>query len=129
VEGYKLVDMGLTEEESKENIPAAGATPKGPRFPYGLCISLDEQSLNKLIDHDDMPEVGDRIHFMAFAKVTSVSSNQMEGGEEQRRVELQITEMSFEDENREEPGDRSERRASTRYGKEEPEEEEEEDEE
>lgn len=121
MEGYKMVDMALTPEESAEMVsPAPPTKPKGPRYPYGLCISLDNESMEKLgLDKEELPDIGDMIHFMAMATVTSVSSSKVEGGDDCCRVELQITNMSFNDENREGLGDTSERRAKTRYGAEE----------
>lgn len=38
-------------------------------------------------------------------RVTSVSRTQQAGGDDDRRVELQITDIALEDENREEVGD------------------------
>ena len=115
----KMIDMALSDKESADMVsPATAPTkPKGPRYPYGLCVSLDNESMKKLgLSTTELPDIGDMIHFMAMATVTSVSSNKVEGGEDCCRVELQITHMSFEDENREEPGETSERRAKARYG-------------
>ena len=73
-----------------------------PDYPWGLRISLTESELQKLeCDPGDEPEVGDLLHFAAFAKVTSFSKNDTGNGSE-RRVELQIVMMScIEDESTE----------------------------
>ena len=81
-------------------------TSTGPKYPYGLCISFDEDTLEKLgLDDGEMPEVGDMIHLMAMAKVTSVSENEREsvGGATKKccRIELQITHLATENEDTE----------------------------
>lgn len=91
-----MVDMSLTTEERAEML-----SPPSPRYPYGLCLSLCEDELEKLGLDDEDVEVGDMIHFMAMAKVTSVSSRDDESGPT-CRIELQITNMSAaEDEDKE----------------------------
>lgn len=119
----KLVNMAKTPDEVKKDFadyPAAisgSAKPTGPMYPYGLCISLEDDTLKKLGLDGDMPGVGDIIQFNAIAKVTSVSENEREatdGTKSQcRRVELQITDMGI-------PGtgdeDRSAERRQRFYG-------------
>lgn len=100
----KMVDVGLTEEEQLEySQPMASADV--PKYPWGLRISLDEKTLEKLgLDED--PEVGDYIDLRAFARVTSASRDQSANGKVSRRVELQIERLAVEDEDREDnPGD------------------------
>jgi hypothetical protein len=94
-----MKDMSKThdqkaEEEEKHSLPIAIEND----YPYGLCVSLNTQTLENLeVDHDDMPEVGDMIHLMAMAKVTSVRMTDSEHGPE-RCIELQITHLALEDE-------------------------------
>jgi hypothetical protein len=99
-----MVDMASTPEEIKEKTeencaPVACAQ---PRYPYGLCISLDNESMAKLGLDGELPAVGETVHFCAMAKVTSASMNESEtsdGKSEQRcRIELQITNMACENE-------------------------------
>lgn len=110
----KMVSMARSPEEIKEQMDkmtSAPEMPDGPQYPYGLCITLCDDELEKLgIDKDDMPEIGDMIHLMAMAKVTSVSQSANSSGD-QRRIELQITDLSCEDEDDEDD------RADRRYGK------------
>lgn len=106
----KMIDMAKTPEEIKEDIaetamPVA-APDKVPSYPWGLCITLDEDSLAKLgIDEKELPDVGDMIHLFAMAKVTSASQNEREDKDGNKtvckRIELQITHMGLEDEDRE----------------------------
>lgn len=92
-----MKDMSKTPAEIQDELSPAPST-KAERineYPYGLCICLDEDSINKL-QIENMPEVGDGIMLMAVAKVTSVSSMETAAGA-RRRIELQITHMELEE--------------------------------
>lgn len=95
---HKMVDMSLTPEEKVERI-----LPQSPAetsdYPYGLCICLTDDELEKL-DLDTDCEVGDTIHLVAFAKVTSRNETTV-NGESKCRIELQITQLAVEDEDKE----------------------------
>ena len=92
-----LIDMAKSGEE-------AAATPLMPqenKYPYGLQITLTQDELEKLgVDHSDW-EVGATFHLHAFAKVTSISENEREGGEKTCCVGLQITHLQGESEDAE----------------------------
>lgn len=93
-----LVDMAKTPEELAKDYLGAPtiAAPDQSRYPYGLCISLCQDELDKLgLDGDC--EVGDMIDLRAMAKVTSVSKNETTSGAS-IRIELQITHMETENE-------------------------------
>lgn len=102
----KLVSMAKTPEEVKDDtadMPMATAAGKisGAKYPYGLCISLDDETLKKLGLDGDMPSVGEVIAIQAMARVTNAGKNEREGtdGATQvcRHVELQITDMAVPD--------------------------------
>lgn len=93
-----LVDMRRTAEEKSE----AMAMPSVGEYPYGLSISLDTDSLKKLEVDFDSVEVGQTYHFIAMAKVTCKSRNEQDGGEARECIELQITNLSAENEDMEE---------------------------
>lgn len=98
----KMVDMAHTPEDIKKEAEAYGVVPSGNanKYPYGLCISLGNDELEKLnLDCDC--EAGDMIHLFAMAKVTSVSQRDTENGEVQKRLELQITHLGLENEEEE----------------------------
>lgn len=108
----KMIDMAHTQAEAKEEaeksaVPSPGMpAPKWPMYPYGLCLSLDDDSLEKLGLGGDLPDVGDVLHFAAFARVTNASVREeidTKTGEKTpcRRVELQIFQMAVQDEDRE----------------------------
>ncbi len=102
-----MVDMAKTPEDVKKEVgnsiaaPAPSVEkPSVPTYPYGLCISLNEEDLKKLGTEGELPEVGDMIHLAAMAKVTSVSESEREdtGGTKTKccRIELQITHLATE---------------------------------
>lgn len=101
----RLINMAKTPAEVKKDmadypsVAASDAKMTGPLYPYGLCISLEDDTLEKLELDDDMPGVGDVIQFNAIAKVTNVSQNERESADGTksvcRRIELQITDMGI----------------------------------
>lgn len=92
----QMVDMAINSEDEGDGLPEAVNLRIPQQYPYGLNICLNDQSLEKLNMEDDC-EVGDHVHFHCLAKVTSVSNNENMG----KRVELQITAMSAENEEEE----------------------------
>lgn len=102
-----MVDLARTPEEKKEKLedmlcpsPMDGASV--PTYPWGMCLSMDDEVLEKLnLDTDDV-EVGDLIHMSVMCKVTSISKNANEDGSRER-IELQVIMASAEDEDDEEP--------------------------
>lgn len=95
----KMVDMARSPEEKQEEIKSY-TSPQAPTYPYGLCISLCEDELDKLNLDDSDAEVGDMVHLHALAVVTSVSKNSSEFGDH-RRIELQLRYISVEGEDEE----------------------------
>lgn len=98
----KMISMARTPEEAKAEVakydsPSPVTTASVPTYPYGLCLSLDEETMKKLGMEGEMPSVGEVMQFTAMAKVTSASINEREksdGSKEQCcRLELQITDM------------------------------------
>lgn len=94
----KLPSMVSMEMDSKEK--AEMLTASLPRYPYGLCLSLCQDELDKLGIEVGEVGVGDMLHLHCLAKVTSVSSNENEDGS-YSRVELQVTHIAAEDEDEE----------------------------
>lgn len=84
-----MVDMARSKEEMRET--AIPSSINESIYPYGLCISLNNDDLEKL-DLDSDCQVGDLIHMTSMAKVTSVSRNETSEGEN-CRIELQIIAM------------------------------------
>jgi hypothetical protein len=91
----KLVNMKVDPAKEREKY-ATSAVVDSPRYPYGLCLHLDDEVVAKL-GLDKLPAVGKPIMLVAKAEVTSVSANQYsnsEGKVETREsISLQITDM------------------------------------
>lgn len=91
-----MVSMKLTDKEAKERSGVEPAKPgDGPRYPYGLCLYLDDASLAKL-GITDLPEVGSTWNIVGKVVVTSVGMSQQLDGDKEKRTELQITDMEIE---------------------------------
>lgn len=100
----RMTDMTRSDDEKSaartENMfpPSIEHTPD---VPPGLCICLTEAELTKL-DLDDECEVGDLLHCMIMARVTSILKNDGPSGKK-CRIELSVIAMSIEDESTESP--------------------------
>ena len=100
----QMTDLAFTDEEKQEKAKEWGCTEdgeapayKGPDYPYGMTFNMAERDL-ALTGLDDADiNAGDMIHGHFFAKVTSISSEECDG-KPSRRVTLQITHLSAEDE-------------------------------
>lgn len=94
----KLVDMALTTQEQAESINKMPyAHGNAPKYPYGLCLCLNNETLEKLnVDRADW-QIGDVFDLRCMAKVTSISENENDSGKD-CRVEMQIVMMGAESE-------------------------------
>jgi len=96
-----MVNLKSDPKPSKESTLCAPCYEE-PAYPYGLQITLCDETLRKL-SMTDLPKVGTVITFTAQATVTSISSYETadmnepgEAGEHQERtVALQITDMDM----------------------------------
>lgn len=85
-----LLSMELSPAEAKQEV---ACEPDPPKYPWGLCIDLDQDSLKKL-GIDTLPELGTTMSVVAKAEVTSASTSQSQGGEARMNLSLQITDMA-----------------------------------
>lgn len=93
-----LVDLAYTPAERKEEAAEMKPSSIGsniPKYPYGLTLSLNDETLAKLKLKDDLPDVGDEIQFHAVARVTSVSQRADES-DDNTSVELQVCQMALQ---------------------------------
>jgi hypothetical protein len=92
----KQVNMAYTKAELKErNSPKTRSLEyEGSKYPYGLCITLESQALDKL-GLDTLPKPGTKMQLAATVVVTSASLNQRQDGEDSKRLELQIEKMGL----------------------------------
>jgi len=85
--------MKMPAREKDECCAAPCESPDAPRYPWGLSLSLDNDSLEKL-GLTELPALGAETMLVARVKVTSVSSNESEHGAS-KNVSLQITAMAL----------------------------------
>lgn len=91
-----MKSMELSADEAKEygGCCIEGSDDDGPKYPWGLEISLNDGSLKKL-DMKKMPEIGSKVVIQAVATVTSLSQRQERDGDSNSSVSLQITDMEL----------------------------------
>lgn len=89
-----LINMACTpkEEASEKETLLGYEEPSEPKYPYGLQLSLDEESLQKLQAQSLLP-VGTVVMFTAKAKVVGASERETQEGTE-RSLSFQITDMT-----------------------------------
>lgn len=89
-----LVDMKMPKKTKKEmNATCSPCDPigGGDRYPYGLELRLDNESMEKL--GIDLPAVGKEISITAKAKVEEASSRETQEGGPKLSCTLQITKL------------------------------------
>jgi hypothetical protein len=90
----KLVNLQISAREQRKQMEPSSIATDGPRYPYGLAISLDTETLEKL----DVGRLtaGDTVLLVGKATVRSVSTSESEDGGKRRDVSLQITDLCLE---------------------------------
>lgn len=95
-----LVDLAMTPEEQEDcgMVPAMpGEKGDGPRYPWGMSISFNKATLDKLGLSPNC-SIGDLLDARIFGTVTSVSMNKRNDGTEDCCVSVQIEKMAVENE-------------------------------
>ena len=87
-----LIDMTLSKEEAKEESYLTSSDPDLPKYPWGLSLCLDDETMAKL--GIALPAVGTELMIMAKVTVTGVRASQNQGGDSEQSCDLQITAMS-----------------------------------
>ena len=90
----KMTSMKRSQGEKKEANAAMAPSATTENYPYGLCIRLGNEELEKL-GVATLPAVGESYMIMAMATVKSVSSSEYQEGDKRRELELQITELAL----------------------------------
>lgn len=94
-----LVSMAYTKAEiKKKNSPKnslmACSPGDGPKYPYGLKVCIENDTLEKL-GIENLPKVGKRMTLTALVEVCSVSAREEQDGDEHKNLDLQIVKMSL----------------------------------
>lgn len=95
----KLTSLKLSPKEAKEDmgVPTAAGSmkDKGPRYPYGMELRLDTETLDKLGLDLSKFKVGESCSLEAKGIVIRISESQMQGGKDSRNLEIQITDIGI----------------------------------
>jgi len=97
----KMIDLKRTLADIKAD--KAEMEGDSNPYPYGACISLDTDELDKL-GIKNLPTVGDEYNIMAVGNVTAVRMNSYEKSGEERGITIQIKFLQLVHED-EEPGE------------------------
>jgi hypothetical protein len=81
-----------SEPKAKDADAAMYPEYEQPAYPYGLCLCLDSETLDKL-GMKALPPVGTVFNIAAKVVVTSVREQQDADGSKSRGVDLQVTDM------------------------------------
>jgi hypothetical protein len=84
--------INMKQKAEREEMPGEVEMDE-PKYPYGLCINLDKDQLDKL-GITSLPQVGSEMTIMAKAYVKSTSAYETQGGKDMS-VGLQITDMEI----------------------------------
>ncbi len=92
-----MKNMAMSAEEREQNCAPSslsGGGDEGPRYPYGLCICLEEESLQKL-GIKNLPGVGESMMITAKVMINSTSENESQHSGIRRSLSLQITDLEL----------------------------------
>ena len=92
-----LIPMALSATEAKARLaddPTTAAADR-PRYPWGLTLTLEDETLTKLGLGLDRLDVGAVVTVTARATVTGVRAEARQAGTD-RHVELQITDLAID---------------------------------
>lgn len=114
-----LVDMKSDKDESENTGDAAVAGYNKPDYPYGLCLNLGQEQLDKL-GIKTLPAIGGEFHIKAVGEVTGGSKEAGEDGEASISIQITMLELIPEEphpgEGNETPADEERERVVTKRG-------------
>ena len=91
-----LTDLKRTKEEKKP-MEAAICCESQDEYPYGLCIDLNTDSLDKLGISIDKFSVKDIVTVIAECEIKSISQSSHVSGKDNKSLGLQITKMKIQE--------------------------------
>ena len=92
-----MQDMKLTKKEAKKQYgdTPVESTENRPKYPWGLTINLEDDSLKKLDMEIADYTVGDKLKFECEASVSSIEESQYEGSPNHQSIRLQVRKMEI----------------------------------
>jgi len=94
MKSLKITAKERKARESKYKNDCMPCIDGGDMYPYGTRLDLNNEMLDKL-EIETLPRVGATLTLTAKVKVIAVRESQREGGDKNRSVEYQITDMEF----------------------------------
>lgn len=93
----KLVDMKLPKKDKKnQDVPVeVGVGYNKEEYPYGLCINLGNDQIDKLGIFDDM-DVDLDVVIQATGTIKGKNNREMQGGKSDKSLEIQIKSIAIE---------------------------------
>jgi hypothetical protein len=93
----KMTSMKIGRDEAKlrETLALPTSAPEGPRYPYGLEITLDKDCIAKLGIDVTNHSAGDDVEFVAKAKITCISNRDSMNAGMDKSMILQITDLGW----------------------------------
>lgn len=104
----KMVNM--KQSRKKQEAMASPGQAEGPEYPYGLCLNLEKEEIEKL--GLGTPKAGATLMLHAAVEVKSVTVSDQADGKGYKSLSLQITDMALE-----KSGMSNEEMANSLYGK------------
>jgi len=90
-----LINMENTPEEAKEQIGLVSSADDAPKYPWGLELNLNDDSLAKL-GVKTLPAVGTEVTLVAKATVSATSERATESDATCANMNLQITALQID---------------------------------
>ena len=91
----KLIDMKRSKSEMKKADAPEVAGSSKEKYPWGLSINLEKESLSKLGIDIKKVKIGSAMTLQAQVEVSSISENQNMEGRDNKSMSLQITNMAL----------------------------------
>lgn len=93
-----MTNLAMTKKEAKEEYGAVPADDDLPKYPYGLSLYLDDDTLAKL-GITDLPKVGSTMQAQITVTITGTSQRATQSTKDGEQlstcVDMQITDMDF----------------------------------
>ncbi len=89
-----MKSMKMTKQEKTEKSAAVPMGPMDDAYPYGLRLTLDKDTLEKL--GLKLPAVGEKLSIVAVGCVKSVHASENASGDKYASCDVQIEEMEAE---------------------------------
>ena len=100
-----MKNMRMNAEEKKDLYSPESVIDDKPEYPYGLTITLNQESIEKLgIDAKSL-KIGQAFKVLAEAKIKEIREVKENGDVQEHSIELQICEMDMAKEEEEKSAD------------------------